>query len=1252
MYTRWLALVHAILLVTALLFGGVIDGEEHESTELKGPVGPATEKRFPALQVPDGFKATLFACDPLIEYASVIALGPRQATLFVAHDYVTGLGVEIIRRDEIRLIEDTDGDGYADKSTVYAKGFNSIQGLAFDDGDVFAMHAPFLTRLRDTDGDGIADQRRDLFLGLGLPPEENSNRLHCANGVVAGHDGWLYLALGDRGCDVLRPEGDRLVFRKGGILRCRRDGSDLHVFATGLRNIYDVALDEQLNVFVRDNENDGGDYMIRVCHCFFGSDHGYPYHYYERPNEALRPLADLGRGSSAGGVCYLETSFPPAFHGSLFFCEWGRAVVRYDKDPKASSFAEMVEVDFAVGDPTDPYGFKPTDLVVDRDGSLLVSDWADGQRPKRGRGRIYRITSTDGESTKPVIRTANKTVDDWISTLSSPSYHVRLESQQAIERHGDVGRKSLMQAIRNGKVEVAGRLHAVWVLAHSRDSATIDELFRIANFDSDPRVQAQAIRAIADLFDPILAKHRIDADTGDPQIAKRLAGLAVESDSRVLLEVIIALGRLRWSGSADWLRREITEDADQAIMHAAMQTIRKSANWPDTFAIIDDSQAAVRPAARRAIAEQYETGIVDPLLDRLDNKNPHRREYADLLSRVYNKLEPWQYWGFRPAPRPPNTVMWKRTEQIKVGLVGLLADEDHAVRLYVLRRMLREQIPIPSSSLANWLEDENGAEPVSVILAALRGQPSTESRSLLESIVRSDSHTDDNRSAALNMLVESLGRSEFDRLLDLARVIKDGPILAKILSHIGNHKQLRAATFLLAKLDSNDGEVRASAILALATTRSSAAAPRIALLLLDADVRVRRAAASAAGPLNASPAVDSLLAMASDSDSATRRGCFQSLMDLNAGGAVDMAVASLENPEIQLTALAYIKQFGNSRQQPALTELAQRNRSHDIQISVIHALSQWAGSESETSKRNDLLKDIARIQGDAGAMLRWEVLGPTSPDKIVPTDSSKRTLYFVDGVDGQVRLPAENATTDSVWIAAAVVFLKSAKDVEWFASSSGTLQIKINREVVFQSDKVTPYRLDQHRFATTLPAGESQLSVRVAGIKDRPRFQLRFRHKSSKVEHEKLTSQLLSSRGNLDRGREVFRNADKSQCVRCHRIGADGPRIGPDLAGIGSRFSRIHLIESILQPSRTIAPSYSTHSIVLTDGRVLSGVKIAEDQDSITLGDAQGKVHQIAKEMIDQSVAQKISTMPEGLEKKLTERELIDLLAFLLSNKK
>src|SRR5262249_30433133 len=366
------------------------------------------------------------------------------------------------------------------------------------DGTVYVMHAPFLTALRDTDGDGKADERRDLLTGLGLRPEDNPVRLHCANGVVVGHDGWLYLALGDNGCDVPRPEGDRLVLHGGGILRCRPDGRDLHVFATGLRNIYDVALDEELNVFVRDNENDGGDYKVRVCHSFFGVDHGYPYLYSERPDEALPPLADLGLGSSAGGLCYLEAAFPREYRGNLFFCEWGRAVMRYRPEVAGSAFAPLREVEFAAGAADDPYGFKPTDLAVQRDGSLIVADWADGQRPKRGRGRIYRIAPLKVPEDLPrPVRTGDG-LEHWVAQLDSGSSYLRTDAQTAIARRGRDGIVAVSEALGKRHLGIRGRLHAVWILAHAGGRNSVERLFQLARTDPDPRVQAQAVRALAD----------------------------------------------------------------------------------------------------------------------------------------------------------------------------------------------------------------------------------------------------------------------------------------------------------------------------------------------------------------------------------------------------------------------------------------------------------------------------------------------------------------------------------------------------------------------------------------------------------------------------------------------------------------------------------------------------------------------------------------------------------------------------------
>src|SRR5262245_8393895 len=130
-------LVAAIAISAALL----------ASQDTPPKTGPATEKRFPPLKVPPGFQATLFACDPLVEYPSVISIGPRPGAIFVAIDYMTGLGSDGKVKSEVRLIEDTDGDGYADKSTTVGKGFNSIQGLAYHDDVIYVMHAPFLSTL-------------------------------------------------------------------------------------------------------------------------------------------------------------------------------------------------------------------------------------------------------------------------------------------------------------------------------------------------------------------------------------------------------------------------------------------------------------------------------------------------------------------------------------------------------------------------------------------------------------------------------------------------------------------------------------------------------------------------------------------------------------------------------------------------------------------------------------------------------------------------------------------------------------------------------------------------------------------------------------------------------------------------------------------------------------------------------------------------------------------------------------------------
>ncbi len=1166
--------------------------------------GPQTEKRFPPLQVPSEFKATLFACDPLIEYPSVLALGPRPGSIFLAHDYMTGLGTKIERLDEVRLVEDTDGDGYADKTTLYAGGFNSIQGLAWHAGTVYVMHAPFLTSLRDTNGDGAADERKDLLQGIGWPPEKAPDRLHCANAVVPAHDGWLYLALGDRGCDVRRPEGDRLVLNGGGILRVRPDGTDLHVFATGLRNIYDLALDEALNVFTRDNENDGGTYKIRVCHSFFGADHGYPYHYEERPDEAMPPLADIGLGSSAGGACYLERAFPPEYRGNLFFCEWGRSVVRARLEPAGSGFAPVKEIEFAAGAPSDPYGFKPTDLVVDRDGSLLVSDWGDGQRPRRGRGRVYRIA---GGTQKPS------------AGLDSESHHLRVEAQAATD----------LRTLREGRFGPLGRMHAVWGIARSAEADRIEFLLGWAKSDPDPRVRLQAVRALGDLADPVLVAHRLDAGRGDPELARRLAAVAAGQDPLVLREIVIALGRLRWAGAPDWVRENLVAP-DAALAHAAARTLRRAQSWPAVLKLLDGPH---RLLALRAVAEEADPALVDGLIARLE-EGRDRREIADALARVHRKPGPWVYWGFRPGPRPANTEAWERTEAIERALDRVLADPDRDLRAATLRRMQREKVPARLEALAAWLREERGAERAAAILDSLRERPAAEVREIAEEVARERAHAAPNRLAALEIFAVAAE----GKLLDLAAALEDSPVLAEAVRKLGKRPGLESGKLLVGKLGSALPEVRAAAVDSLAELGLRDAGGAVAKLLGDPDLAVRRAAAGATGRLGTREAADTLLSLARAEDPLLRRRSLESLGRLRDARAVPLAVAALADPEAQLAALEVLSELGGPEHAGEVAGAAAKSRSIEVLGSAVRALAKWRAE-----------REVAAVQGESGVLLRWRLRGPVPAEGALSEVGAEGREALASGADSIVAF-AGKAEGESAWLAVADWTAAETGKAQFFASAGGGLQVWLNGRPVHARAAAAPFAPDSDRFEADLAAGANRLVVRVTAAKP-PQFHVRFRRKSSTERHERLTRLALAAGGSARRGREVYLNAEKSACVKCHRIGADGGKIGPELTGVGRRFSRIHLVESILEPSRTITTGFQNTAVRLKDGRVISGVGVGETETTLSLGDTQGQTHVIAKSEIDAQRVLSLSAMPEGLEKALSDQEFADLISFLVDQK-
>jgi putative heme-binding domain-containing protein len=295
------------------------------------------------------------------------------------------------------------------------------------------------------------------------------------------------------------------------------------------------------------------------------------------------------------------------------------------------------------------------------------------------------------------------------------------------------------------------------------------------------------------------------------------------------------------------------------------------------------------------------------------------------------------------------------------------------------------------------------------------------------------------------------------------------------------------------------------------------------------------------------------------------------------------------------------------------------------------------------------------IQGSSGVLTYWSVTGPLPAnlehlDTYARDTAPSRTLAAT-GVDARVVIAPQDGPPGMMWLAVTNVAVTEATDVQFLGSSTGSLHVFLNDKQVYQRKESQAFRADSDRFAATLAKGDNRLWVSVGSTKEPVEFHLRFRRKSATAEHERLAQAAISRSGNVERGRQVLLNAEKSQCLKCHRLGDQGERTGPELTGLGSRFSRIYIAESILEPSRTIAPSFGTLAVLMADGRTLSGIRVAETETTITLVDNQAQKHTLNKDEIEQQKPSALSTMPEGLEKRLSEDEFVDLVALLASLK-
>src|SRR5262245_8953179 len=212
------------------------------------------------VKVPDGFNVTIFATPPAVNYP-VFVSADVDGTLYVSSDGNGSLDRKP-HLGRVLRVRDTDGDGQADEVKAFVPDVDSPRGLVWDQDRLYLLHPPDISVFIDRDHDGVADEKQTLVTGIGWTFKDRPAD-HASNGLELGVDGWLYAAIGDFGfMEATGTDGRKLRLRGGGVVRVRPDGTGLELWAEGTRNILETAVSPLLDLFARDNTNDGGGWDV------------------------------------------------------------------------------------------------------------------------------------------------------------------------------------------------------------------------------------------------------------------------------------------------------------------------------------------------------------------------------------------------------------------------------------------------------------------------------------------------------------------------------------------------------------------------------------------------------------------------------------------------------------------------------------------------------------------------------------------------------------------------------------------------------------------------------------------------------------------------------------------------------------------------------------------------------------------------------------------------------------------------------
>ncbi|MES2439892.1 MAG: ThuA domain-containing protein [Verrucomicrobiota bacterium] len=734
--------------------------------------------------VADGFDVSVFATSASANYPVYVSAAPN-GDLYVSSDGNGSLGVDGNRGRILRL-RDTDNDGRADQVTEFVKNIDAPRGIVWDHDRLYVIHPPDVSCYIDKNGDGESDEEKTLITGIAFGYKDRPAD-HTTNGLSLGIDGWLYISGGDFGFkDAVGTDGRHLQHRAGGVIRFRPDGSGLEIFSTGTRNILGTPISPLLDLFARDNTNDGGGWNVRFHHFTGLEDHGYPRMYMNFEDEIVRPLADYGGGSGCGSVYLSEPGFPTRWNNAPLTCDWGtNALWRHTVEPSGATFKETAKPEQLIK------MTRPTDADVDGMSRLYQASWKGATFKWEGPdvGYIVRI-SPKGYKPEP-LPNFNKLGDvDLIRLLDSPSQVRTLEAQRALLRRPGTAamRDGLVAMAKDPARPLPARVAALYALtqrAVKAETATA-VISSVAPLAADPQLQRFVLRALGDA-----GLSRISEGRPFAPAAIYAAGLK-SADPRTRLEAIIGAARQNMVAVAPDIAG-LLGDGDPVIAHTAFQALAKLKASDACFAVIDKpaSPPEQKTGAFRALMRMHDPAVVQGLISRLATAPAASRlGILGALARLNFEEGEWKgdSWGTRPDTRGPyyQPENWSETPKITAALKSAL-DKASPVEASGLMRELRrnriefndkpdrmfELVKKDPSALPGLISELAATETVnpdtlSFLLTAARGDWPAETLSQAVMVLaRMDSK--DGCSASLDALLRLSGLKDGGKFYESAR---------------------------------------------------------------------------------------------------------------------------------------------------------------------------------------------------------------------------------------------------------------------------------------------------------------------------------------------------------------------------------------------------------------------------------------------------------------------------------------------------